>query len=714
MPYFENEYITDQFQINFHSYKDKRIVLYGIGNNTKLLLERLKDYNIIGLMDAGNIGKTVYGLKVLSMNEIIKLNPIIIIIARPSVVNLIFKRISILEEDHNIPIFNIEGQRIKDLNIINFDKNNPYWTINGESLQKNIDRHDVISFDIFDTLIMRKIYLPSDVFYIVEERLREQHKMSIPFAEARINAENSFTSFCPTFDDIYNFLQVSLSLSDEQKNLCKNMEILVEHEICIPRIRMREFFYYTLKEKKKIYLVSDMYLPLNEIKSLLDQCGITGYHELLVSCQEKASKESGILYGILLQREYGKKILHIGDNERSDIHKAAQNGLNVFYIASAKHMLELSVLNFITTYITTFENRLFIGLFISKIFNDPFILYNQAGKPAIADYQTLGYLFIAPYVTVFFSWFIQKMQQDSIKTIIFSSRDGYLFFNLYEIFRSCLDLPRSVYLIISRRLITLAAASGWEDIELLTYENFYGSNQDLLNKRFGINANGTNSSINSKKNTEEFLNSYNDKILSRINFEKKNFMTYWHSLEIEKDEPIGFFDFIAAGTVQHHLQKLVNKSFLGYYFLKRTHAQINGYNDVQVQSLIEGEFNFYEIQKNIIKYHFLLEAVFSSPEPTVICVDENGEFQHYKEIRSKKFIDELPNLHQGIITFVLDYASIDHQFLNKKISVDYADALLSGLSESYTDISESIRQNFVWEDEYCGVGEMKLKDIFAI
>ena len=37
-------------------------------------------------------------------------------------------------------------------------------------LKKLIDSHDVVSFDIFDTLIKRNCMYPTDVFQIVENR----------------------------------------------------------------------------------------------------------------------------------------------------------------------------------------------------------------------------------------------------------------------------------------------------------------------------------------------------------------------------------------------------------------------------------------------------------------------------------------------------------------------------------------------------------------
>lgn len=65
----ENKYQIEiaEFKSRFREYKNKKIVLYGIGRYTATLMEGLTDYSIIGLMDkdSNNIGKTFFGLPVI-------------------------------------------------------------------------------------------------------------------------------------------------------------------------------------------------------------------------------------------------------------------------------------------------------------------------------------------------------------------------------------------------------------------------------------------------------------------------------------------------------------------------------------------------------------------------------------------------------------------------------------------------------------------------
>ena len=101
--------------------------------------------------------------------------------------------------------------------------------------------------------------------------------------------------------------------------------------------------------------------------------------------------------------------LHIGDNEDVDIMPAKLHDMEGFHIHSAIDMLELT--NAFTKLTgqrkiseMTLDERLFIGLFISKMFNSPFSLHNSVGKLQINSPEILGYSLVAPMLTAFMLW----------------------------------------------------------------------------------------------------------------------------------------------------------------------------------------------------------------------------------------------------------------------------------------------------------------------
>lgn len=97
------------------------------------------------------------------------------------------------------------------------------------SLKENIDKHAVISFDVFDTLLIRKVAEPHDVFRLVEQNLNQ-----VGFARERIEAEELARKLAQgrevTFEEIYsqrnlNRASMKMELDVERSVLCVNPTI---------------------------------------------------------------------------------------------------------------------------------------------------------------------------------------------------------------------------------------------------------------------------------------------------------------------------------------------------------------------------------------------------------------------------------------------------------------------------------------------------------
>ena len=65
--------------------------------------------------------------------------------------------------------------------------------MNNERIKKIIDKYEIISFDIFDTLIKRNVIDPVDIFKIVQERFNKKHinEMITDFFEKRVGTEKN-------------------------------------------------------------------------------------------------------------------------------------------------------------------------------------------------------------------------------------------------------------------------------------------------------------------------------------------------------------------------------------------------------------------------------------------------------------------------------------------------------------------------------------------
>ena len=102
----EQEYVITSFRKHFQRFQDKGIVVYGLGKNTEVLLDALRDeYHFIGLMDGVRTGETVYGLPVLTVDEAQERGVgVILILARAANLSIIYPRIAADCERYGIPV----------------------------------------------------------------------------------------------------------------------------------------------------------------------------------------------------------------------------------------------------------------------------------------------------------------------------------------------------------------------------------------------------------------------------------------------------------------------------------------------------------------------------------------------------------------------------------------------------------------------------------
>lgn len=197
---------------------------------------------------------------------------------------------------------------------------------NADELIKRFSEYDIISFDIFDTLIFRPLNAPTDLFEIMAEEL------CIPdFKEIRRNAEKVAREKSDKplreidIDDIYN----EISLPDKDGIMAR--EISLEKTFCYANPYMYKVYNGLIKNGKKIIAVSDMYLKSETLKNILESCGYGGISEIFVSCELHNNKGKGGLQRLVQKRLGKKRYIHIGDNYASDYKASKSAGWDAYY-----------------------------------------------------------------------------------------------------------------------------------------------------------------------------------------------------------------------------------------------------------------------------------------------------------------------------------------------------------------------------------------------
>ena len=298
-----------------------------------------------------------------------------------------------------------------------------------QSLFNKVKNYKVISFDIFDTLLKRKVNNPKDVFQLMQLNIGEK----IPnFKDRRIKAEEKARLINNpreiTLDDIYDNFS---GLDEYQRDYLKRLELKFEKTVLVPNKPIVDLFNECIQNNKAVFIISDMYLPIIFIKQVLDNLGISGYTRLYLSSDKHLTKRSGALFNLYLKENNleGKDCIHIGDSWESDYKKPKSKDIAAIHIPRITNNSSKENLN--------------------KQYLDNFIYLNSVNEKMIDPYYKFGYEKFGPFLWGYVKWLHSDFKKENIKKVFFFSRDGYIMKKAYDLLYH--DDIKDMYLEVSRR-----------------------------------------------------------------------------------------------------------------------------------------------------------------------------------------------------------------------------------------------------------------------
>lgn len=290
------------------------------------------------------------------------------------------------------------------------------------------DMPSLYSFDIFDTVVTRRLARPVDVFTILGERLREEGIRVPPFGLfrlLRIRCERWSRRFDPSQEvallDIHRMMGRFLAWSGPEVVRAAEVEREVEASVLTSTPHGRRAVEDARRAGTRIAYVSDMYLDGNFLRSILRREGLYADGDLLaVSVEWKASKSRGSIWQPLLERlgVSPQEVLHQGDNPQSDVDSARAAGIMAQRLGTS----EVSLWE-VPPWRQTAENLSLHGgiAAISRM--------SRAACTDPDNYWTqLGACCIGPMIRGFVAWLVARAKEDGISTLWFLSRDGWLFY----------------------------------------------------------------------------------------------------------------------------------------------------------------------------------------------------------------------------------------------------------------------------------------------
>lgn len=629
-------------------YKDDKIAIYGLSTETERVLDEIgQNFQILGLLDGYKEEGTLYGKPIISMKEAVAQRvKLILVVARPGSCRAIAKRIGITCMENGIDLIDVRGKDLCAYQNIVFHFRNAEG-ISRKFLMELIRESGVVSIDLFDTLIMRQTLFSTDIFEIVDYKLQERGIVIKDFSSRRLESEKHLARFTePTLVEIYSYMKNTYSIPEIAPEELADLEWITDYELVVPRQEMCDIIETAYNLGKDVYIVSDTFYSREQLIKILEKCSIRSYTDIFVSCEYKTSK-AGNLFNLVKEKGYGRQCLHIGDDIVADIESAVEHGFVACQIYSGIDLLELVGYLGFWEHIRTLSDRIKVGMFVAELFNSPFQFEDQERRLRLKNAFVLGYLLFAPMIGDFVLWFEEQARKYDLKNLWFSARDGYLIKKMYD---ELTGREISIYFLTSRTAAIRAGVEDKRDIKYVSEMKYSGTIEEQLWERFGISGRIELADCSEDSWTLEPFSSI---ILEKAAVDREKYQKYINKLPIKRGD-IAFFDFVAKGTSQMYIQRLVNYHLKGLYFLRLEEGSMQ---DKGLDIL-----SFYDEKKlensAIYENYYVLEAVLTSPMPTIYEFDEEGAPCYARETRRKEDILCVQEVQEGIFTHFKKYLSI--------------------------------------------------------
>lgn len=532
------------------------------------------------------------------------------------------------------------------------------WSIDNEWIESVLlkaKNYQTVSFDVFDTVITRVFDSPVDIFARVENDLLKMGYVSAKgFAGIRETAEQNArvkyrllrNAEDISLDEIYGELpplNKKFILWDEAKKL----ELQAERAYLFAVPDMLDLIGKLQKAGKNIIFVSDMYLPSDFISGVLRDCGYNGWTDLIVSNEVNLTKASGNIWPLIKQRYADGGILHIGDDEWSDMESPQRYGIACVPFTRARS--ERRTAGNIRPEILAYSKAARL-LTLARRGS----LHPVSGS---AIYEDLGRSYGVLIVGGFLKWLIKRAKMHDVKHLYFCARDGYLLQQVWNRlnFSETTGLSAS-YLEVARRPLNLArgyaesssdrlddrlieflcSSDGSTTVEAALKRIGLGEDETIVRSalaRFGslqdpVTHDGGVSALS------DIFRSHSKIVYNQLAGNYDRLLKYLEQEDMFADRKIAIIDMGWHGTMQRSLQRLIDPSekrknkIFGFYYGLWPKTLENIHASGLMESAYANMFLTVEHQPEVHENVEILEELHSAPHGTVLDyqVDSQGRW----------------------------------------------------------------------------------------
>lgn len=322
----------------------------------------------------------------------------------------------------------------------------------------------MISFDIFDTLLTRRVANPYGIFALMQKALAGETFQAIPayirenFYTLRIHAEElaRHDAACRgreeiVLADIYEAMGLAAQLNAEQKETLCRLECDTELANILPIRQNLTLLQNMLEQDRHVVLISDMYLPQETICAMLqkvspDLCRLPLY----LSSQLGVRKTTGNIYRKVKEAEAAEYSawIHYGDNPYQDREIPESLGIECRLVGREEPLpIERRVLSLYGDHAGA---QLMSGI----------ARYTRICEGRQQPAGRMGSAVCGPILFSYVDWLLRDCVEQGVTRLYFIARDGYLLKKIADIVIAKRKLPiQTKYIYGSRKAWRLCSLS---------------------------------------------------------------------------------------------------------------------------------------------------------------------------------------------------------------------------------------------------------------
>lgn len=329
---------------------------------------------------------------------------------------------------------------------------------------------DAASFDIFDTILVRRIHDPdlvklpvarfiagraaaAGLYWPAEKVLRFRNRVEAMHRRrnGRSNPDHE-AAYLAFMADVLGRIFRDGSPADRARLLeeVTDYELGIESGMLVPRAAIVECMKGLRQAGVRIYAISDMYLPATHLRRIIERAGLGALVDGVISSADTfRAKASGAAWPLV--REKFKldpaRWLHVGDNPISDGQKPAEYGIRAAVLRDTGEIVRKQIAR---TYWTIAARRPYWRGRLVQQLCLPLEAENQPRDPL----YIAGHNLFAPFLCGLIQHVAEQCRARDIRRVYFFSREGELLKQVWEAIAPALfpagDAPAAHYLYVSR------------------------------------------------------------------------------------------------------------------------------------------------------------------------------------------------------------------------------------------------------------------------